>query len=188
MVAHSRSQINQAQARERTRTVLARQFEGRLARSSCLGAPAGFSWHTRLLSPLARWPEGFASSTFSVSVLAFRKSDQRMCQLLANTRMSIEQVERSTLSDSQIVDALVSTRVPVLRHVFDRPGFVGSTLRLKVRLVPLSVIGEIDVVRWHFEMLFTFCERADGSDEGEEESCSLDQDSALAILDALRWQ
>ena len=102
--------------------------------------------------------------------------------------MSIEQVERTTAADEQIIDALVSTRVAVLRHVFDRPGFAGSALRLKARATPLLVrVGEDESLRWHFELLFLFCDHADGSDEGEEEACALDQDSTLAVLDALRW-
>eukprot|EP00966_Prymnesium_polylepis_P122952 2842756-Prymnesium_polylepis.2 len=36
--------------------------------------------------------------------------------------MGVEQVEREVSADEQIVDALVSTREPVLGHVFDRPG------------------------------------------------------------------
>ena len=43
------------------------------------------------------------------------------------------------------------------------------------------------MLRWHFELLLLFCDSADGHDEGEEAACALDQDSTLAVLDALRW-
>ena len=182
------AQLNEFNAEQRTRPIIARLFEGRSATASCLGAPVGFCWQTRLLCPLLRWPEGSVGSSYEISVTAVRASDGRVCPLLQRCRMSIEQVERATAADEQIIDAIVSTRVPVLRHVFDRPGFTGSALRLKARATPLLVrVGEDESLRWHFELLFLFCDQADGRDEGEEESCALDQDSALAVLDALRW-
>lgn len=37
----------------------------------------------------------------------------------------LAQVERSCSGSEQIIDAIVSARVPILPHVFDRPGFAG---------------------------------------------------------------
>ncbi|KAL1495271.1 hypothetical protein AB1Y20_017131 [Prymnesium parvum] len=181
-------QLTEKQPDQRDRFILARTFDGHVAAPSCLGAPVGFSWPTRLLCPLHRWPEAHEGSSFDVSVTVFRSSDQRLCPLLSRARMCIEQVERESATDEQVVDALVSSRAAVLAQVFDRPGYDGPALRLKARVVPLFVrVGGEEAVRWHFELVFSFCERADGRGEGGEETHALDQDSSLAILDALRW-
>ena len=168
-----------------SRAIISRSFDGHAALPSCLGSNVGFCWPSELQSPLANWPEGSHASNWHISVTAFRASDQCLCELLHAVPMMREQVERVTSSDEQIIDAIVSHRLPVLTHVFDRPGFEGSTLRIKARLTPLvHGVGDAASLRWHFELLFLF-----GSllEEGDEEGCALDQDSSLAILDGMRW-